>query len=271
MRRQTLSLQVSTSYERRHALELVEQLMPRSVRTRTGGGLRIHQTIARDLGTAILAGEYSPGDQIGIEVERAEALKVSRTAYREALRMLVAKGLLESRPKAGTHVRPREHWNLLDPDVLAWMFSSKPDEAFVQDLFELRGLLEPAAAELAAARRNSGQLEAMREALEAMRAHGLKTQAGQAADQRFHRELLAASGNRALSSLASSVGAAVQWTTHFKQKATAKPRDPIPDHERIFDAIAASDAEGARSAMQDLLSLALEDMAIPLRSARTGD
>ena len=64
---------------------------------------------------------------------------------REAIQVLTAKGLVESRPKAGTRVLPRNRWNLLDPDVLAWAFAGEPDIQFVRDLFELRAIVEPAA------------------------------------------------------------------------------------------------------------------------------
>lgn len=229
-----------------------------------GRALRIHQSLARQLGTAILSGEYQPGDGLGGEIEQSLALGVSRTPYREAIRILVAKGLLESRPKAGTHVTPRERWNLLDPEVLAWMFTGAPDPAFIRDLFELRGLLEPAAARLAAERRSAEQLGEMAAALAEMRDHGLATDAGRAADQRFHRVILAASGNLALASLASSVGAAVQWTTHFKQRASKRPRDPQHDHEAVYEAIAAADPERADRAMTDLLRLAFDDTAAAL-------
>ena len=93
------------------------------------GGLRIHQAIARQLGTAIVAGLHKPGDVFEGEIEAAERLRVSRTAYREAVRILVAKGMLESRPKAGTRVLPRSRWNVLDPEMLAWMFAGEPDPA----------------------------------------------------------------------------------------------------------------------------------------------
>lgn len=226
--------------------------------------LRIHQSIARQLGVAILSGEYQPGDTIPRASEHAATLKVSRTPYREALQILTAKGLLESRPKAGTQVTPRERWNLLDPDVLAWMFTGIPDEIFIRDLFELRNLLEPAAARWAAGRRTPEQQERMQDAIEGMRQHGLGTPEGQAADQRFHAAILEAAGNLALATLASSVGAAVRWTTHYKQRASKQPRDPLPDHEAVNDAIAEGDSERAGAAMQELLRLALQDMATAL-------
>ena len=233
--------------------------------------LRIHQEIAQRLGRAILGGGHAPGELFAGEIEAAEQLGISRTAYREAVRILTAKGLLESRPKAGTRVTPRTSWNLLDPDVLAWMFAGEPDVRFVRDLFELRGVIEPAASALAAERRSAPQIAAMGAALEEMERHGLATAAGQAADQRFHRAILAAAGNQALATLASSVGAAAAWSTRFKQRNRALPRDPVPDHRAVFDAIVAGDAAGARVAMSELLRLAIADMdmdATPLRMSR---
>lgn len=238
-----------------------EILSQRKARTKS---LRLHQAIANQLGIAIVSGEYQPGEPLMGEIEHSISMGVSRTPYREAIRILVSKGLLESRPKVGTHVTPRSRWNLLDPDVLAWMFQGEPDATFIHDLFELRQLLEPAAAGMAAARRSDAQLSQMRGALVGMERHGLATEEGRAADQEFHHAILEAGGNRALASLSSSIGAAVQWTTYFKQRASKAPRDPLPEHIAIYEAIAAMDPAAARVAMIELLRLALDDMAIDL-------
>jgi DNA-binding FadR family transcriptional regulator len=224
------------------------------------GRLRKHQSLARNLGIAILSGEFAPGDGLGGEIEQSEARGVSRTAYREAIRILIAKGLLESRPKAGTHVTERRRWNLLDPDVLEWMFEGPADERFIADLFELRGVIEPAAAALAALRHDDQDLALMDASLEGMRKHGLGTVEGQACDQEFHTALLDAARNEALASLATSVAAAVRWTTRFKQARQRRPRDPTPEHEAVRNAIASGAPQGAEAAMRELIRLALEDM-----------
>jgi DNA-binding FadR family transcriptional regulator len=117
------------------------------------------------MGVAIMSGEYPPGHSFLGEIEQSEHLGISRTAYREAIRILAAKGLVDSRPKAGTRVNPRHMWNLLDPDVLAWMFEQEPSERFIRDLFELRGVIESAAVDLAARRREQRHISAMAEAL----------------------------------------------------------------------------------------------------------
>src|SRR5262249_18820510 len=98
----------------------------------------LHGQVAHDIGAQILRGDLGPGDVLPNEADFSARLKVSRTALREAIKVLAAKGLVESRPKTGTRVRPRGEWNLLDPDVLAWQLAAGPVESFVADLFELR-------------------------------------------------------------------------------------------------------------------------------------
>lgn len=230
-----------------------------------GPAPRIHGTIARDLGIEIVGGRRPPGSILGGEIETSEALGISRTAYREAIRILAAKGLVESRPKAGTRVTARARWNLLDPDVLAWAFEGEPDVDFVHDLFELRAVIEPAASAFAARRRTEADIIEMDAALAEMARHGLAIAEGQAADQRFHRAILAAARNEPLAALASTVGAAVRWTTRFKFRKRAQPRDPLPDHVAVRDAIVNGNADAAHAAMGALLHLALVDMGVPER------
>lgn len=231
------------------------------------GSKRLHGSIAHALGVAIVTGRYKPGDTLPGEIEFSEQLNVSRTAYREAIRILAAKGLVESRPKAGTKVSDRSRWNLLDPDVLAWAFETdEPSEAFIRDLFELRLIVEPAAAGLAAERRTSGQLRRMEQALAAMTQFGLATPEGQAADRLFHQIILEATHNAPLFTLSSSIAAAVGWTTIFKQRKRELPRDPLPDHRVLYDAIAAASPGAARAAMTDLVRRALEDTELSLKA-----
>lgn len=220
---------------------------------------KIHGSITREIGIGIVSGVFRPGDTLLGEIEYAEQHHISRSAYREAIRTLTAKGLVSSRPKIGTRVSPRNRWNLLDPDVLGWMFETEPGEDFLADLFELRGIVEPAAAALAANRRDGRDLARMGHAIEEMKKHSLAAPEGREADQAFHNAILEASRNAPLMTLSSSIGAAVRWTTLFKQRHRALPRDPLPDHEAVYHAIANRDAEAARRAMVELIRLALID------------
>jgi DNA-binding FadR family transcriptional regulator len=232
---------------------------PSTQKPRARSKERIHGSIARKLGIAIVSGHLKPGETLDNEIASSEQMSVSRTAYREAVRILAAKGLVASRPKLGTQVCPRQAWHLLDPEVLSWFFESQPSQDFVLGLFELRLIIEPTAAALAAERRSPEDLAHMREVLQVMERYGLAKPEGQSADREFHNAILAATRNPVLFALSSSIGAAVRWTTIFKQRKRRLPRDPLPDHWRVFDAIAAGGAEAARSAMHNLVSLALED------------
>jgi DNA-binding FadR family transcriptional regulator len=224
---------------------------------------RIHGAVAHDLAVAILTGRHQPGDVLPGEIEFSEQLGISRSVYREAVRILAAKGLVESRPKAGTRVSDRARWNLLDPEILAWTFESEPSMAFIRELFELRMIVEPGAAELAARRRTGAHLARMGHALEEMARFGLTVPEGREADQRFHATVLAAAGNEPLASLSSSIAAAVTWTTIYKQRKRRLPRDPVPDHRALYEAIVAGDPAAARTTMVELIRLALADMEIP--------
>ncbi|WP_061934288.1 FadR/GntR family transcriptional regulator [Aureimonas sp. AU22] len=228
---------------------------------RRGRSQRLHGSIAQEIGTAILTGVYAPGDLLANEVDFSERLSVSRTAYREAVRILAAKGLVSSRPKAGTRVNARSTWNFLDPDILRWIFENgPPPPAFVRELFELRRIVEPAAAGLAALRHTKGDLAELRAALDLMGRHGLGVEEGRNADRVFHETILRATQNEALGTLASGIAAAVRWTTLFKSRDGRMPRDPVPEHAKVLNAIATGDAEGARSAMENLVGLAFQDI-----------
>ena len=224
-----------------------------------GRALRLHGTIARQLGIRIVSGKSRPGDLLDGEISAAEQLAVSRTAYREAVRILAAKGLVDARPKIGTRVNPQSMWHLLDPDVLDWTFAAEPDLVLLDSLFELRKVVESAAAGMAAQRRSAAHLRDMRTALEGMAAHTLATEAGRQADLDFHTILLRATGNPFIVSMANGVRAAIRTTTIYKQRHQPLRRNPLPDHLRVFEAIAAREPLRAQEAMGELIQLARID------------
>jgi DNA-binding FadR family transcriptional regulator len=229
--------------------------------TRFGAGRPkgIHSGIAHDLGIAIVSGKYPPGTVLSAEERFSTENKVSRGTYREAIRILAAKGLVYSRTKSGTRVSERSSWNMLDLDVLAWMFESQPSEAFIRSIFELRAIVEPGAAALAAQRRDGRELARMGHALQEMERLGLATAEGRAADQTFHHLVLEATRNEPLVTLSSSIAAAVEWTTMFARREKQKLRDPMPDHFAVYDAIVRGDADGARTRMAQLVANAFAD------------
>ncbi|KTT73556.1 FadR/GntR family transcriptional regulator [Sphingomonas endophytica] len=215
--------------------------------------------ITHDLGVAIVSGQLPPGTALLSEDRFSSEHGVSRGAYREALRILAAKGLVQNRPKSATRVNERSRWSMLDLDVLGWMFEGEPSRDFIAGIFELRSIVEPSAAALAAVRRDEKQLARMGHALEEMERYGLLDSVGRAADQRFHLLILEATRNEPLSTLSSSIAAAVEWTTRFARHHRQQRRDPMPDHHAVYAALVAGDAERARSTMATLIENALRD------------
>ena len=139
------------------ALALQTKTAPNSRMLRPAGA-SVHASLANEIGLRIVRGDYPPGAILPNEAKWSETFNVSRSAVREATKMLMAKGLLSSRPKVGSWVEPRERWNLLDRDVLGW-YSMSPDKAeFLRIVQEFRHIIEPEATALAAQRRSNNQM-----------------------------------------------------------------------------------------------------------------
>ncbi|UZK70285.1 FadR family transcriptional regulator [Sphingomonas sp. S1-29] len=220
---------------------------------------RVRGAVAHELGRSILAGAYRPGEFLLGEVVFAEKLGVSRGVYREAVQVLTGKGLVESRRKLGTRVLPRNRWNMLDPDVLAWGLANNPDLHLLRSLFEIRAVIEPAAAAFAAERHDAADIERLRHALDSMGRLSVFNEEGRAADRDFHAAILTASRNDALITLSAGITAAVGWTSDLVSRGKATPRDPMPDHIAVYNAIADRDPTAAFQAMKDLVDFALAD------------
>ncbi len=218
-----------------------------------------HDTIADALGVAILSGELVPGQLLNGEAEASTMHNISRGSYREAIRTLAAKGLISSRPKAGTRVLDRERWNLLDLDVLRWLFSSEPDEKILHDLFALRRIVEPAAAALAARNWNEQSIVPLRAAMDAMVTIPHTHEGWSAADKDFHDVIFQLAGNIFLVALSSAIIAAVRLSNTYKLRGPGPVRNSTVDHLRVYEAIIAQDDGLASSRMRELIDTALDD------------
>lgn len=215
-------------------------------------GSRIHAELAAGIGELILNGTYPPGSLLPNEAEWGRRFSASRTAVREAIKTLNGKGLLASRPKIGSRVEPRERWNLLDRDVMAWHRATLDETRFLHALQEVRRILEPGVAVLAARRRTDEQLIALESALEAMRtASG--PQAMVEADVAFHLCLLAAANNELLVPFGVIIEQSLASMFAYTARHTARPEHVLPLHTNVLKAIAQQSPEVARSAMAALL------------------
>jgi DNA-binding FadR family transcriptional regulator len=137
------------------------------------------------------------------------------------------------------------------------MLRTKPRAGLVDALFELRAIIEPEAAALAAQRRTRQHLDAIGQALAVMRKSTALASTWRRGTQDFHVAILHASGNPFLKTLTHGISTAVGAT--IKQHGQPPRSNPIREHERVYNCIAGMDAEGAREAMLDLLELAALD------------
>lgn len=218
----------------------------------TMAGGRRHAELAASIGTRILDGTYPPGTLLPNEAEWGRMFGASRTAVREAIKTLNGKGLLVSRPKIGSRVEPRERWNLLDRDVMDWNHAAMDKRAFLLSLQEVRRILEPGAALLAAKRRTPEQLAQLQAALEDMeRARTAEDMVEP--DVRFHLTLLACANNELLAPFGIVIEHALANLFTYTSRHHAQPGTVIPLHAEVVKAIAAAKPEAARRAMTTLL------------------
>jgi GntR family galactonate operon transcriptional repressor len=228
---------------------------------RTYPSLALPGRLAHQIGRQIVSGDRPEGDLLPHETELAEQFDVSRQAVREGLKVLAAKGLVTSRRRAGTHVAPREDWNLLDPDVLAWCSPASLETTFIRDLVELRLLIEPAAAWMAASRADPGAVDTIAAALAEMRRTAAMSEEFYAADVAFHSAIFAASGNSLINQLSTILAPLLQASLRTTHQAVATFPDAISAHADVYEAIVAREADLARSRMRALLSSVADEIA----------
>jgi len=215
--------------------------------------------VMHELGQRIVGGKVKPGDVLPREETLAESLQVSRTALREALKVLSAKGLIESRTGVGARVLEERYWNQLDADVLAWRCASMPTDDFVDKLVEMREIIEPAAAAAAARRRTAPQLVVIEEALNAMDA-AQTLEEWSKADLEFHDAVLHATGNELMQSLFSVIETSLGTFFTLSARNATNFKYSLPYHQKVFEAIKRKQPEVARKTMQTMIADSHENL-----------
>lgn len=219
--------------------------------------------LAVDLGCKITSGALAAGTILPTESEIQQQFGVSRTVVREAVRHLAAKGLVTVGPKVGTRVRASIDWNMLDIDVMHWHLMADIRRPFVEAVYEMRLINEPAAARLAASRIGPEQSEQLAAALQAMADHPRGSPELIAADLLFHRIILEATGNPILRSLGTMIerSLAISFSLSWRQN---PQEETVRQHGRVFDAIKRKDGEAAALFMRRLIESAFHDVAAAL-------
>ncbi len=221
----------------------------------------VRERVLATLGRRILSSYYPAGSTLPTEAQLCEEFGVSRTAMREAIKMLAAKGFVVSRQRAGTRVQDAIHWNRLDSDVLEWMGAVDPDPEFVRGLIEARQAIEPAAARLAAMRATAHDLALVEEAYEAMCAAPLEDLAACAeADVGFHIRILQASHNPVFASLGNLIGQALSNSFRLTTSVSRSYVATLTAHGDVLEAIRLRQPDVASERMRALIEIASADL-----------
>jgi len=207
----------------------------------------MHARIVQEVGMEIVSGKFAPGDRLPPEPTLCEAYGVSRPVLREATRVLVAKGLVISKPRVGSVVRPREEWHLLDPDVLYWTISVTPEGEFFQSLLTVRRIIEPAAAALAATEATDEDITRIRRAYDRMANATAATDLLEP-DLEFHRAVMASTHNDMLAFIGNMMSLALSESIKLTSRHPDTHALSLPRHRAILTAIENRDPLSARQA-----------------------
>ena len=228
----------------------------------------VHGNTVDHLGEAIVAGRYAPGASIPPEPALCAELGVSRTVVREAVKSLIAKGLITTGPKVGTRVLSEDHWNWFDPDVIVWQSKAGLTPEFLRDLQDLRRVVEPAAMRLAAIRATPQDIAEVELAYAGMRRAVDEGGDYVMYDLRFHQGLLRASRNRMLVQMSKALGALLRTSFEISSRRKNGPLISLPMHREVLDAVIARDPDRAEKAIQQLIDSARNDIEGVLASRR---
>jgi len=218
--------------------------------------------ITGTLAKQILAKVFRPGDRLPNENELGEQLGVSRTALRESIRTLAGKGLVASRPRTGTYVLPQESWNHMDPDLLLWRESIGVDVEFMNNLLEVRRIIEPSAAFLAAERATGHDLGRLQSSYDMMCCTSAQDiEQSICADEAFHVAVLTSSHNLFLINFGSMIGAALRTAFRLTTAVSDDYGGTLHVHGDVLEAIRMRRPAEAKAAMEQLLHIACTDLA----------
>ena len=223
----------------------------------------IRSRITRDLAIQIMSGKVPPGSRLPVEADLISALGVSRTVVREAVRTLAAKGIVVSRKKAGTIVRPMQDWNLLDGDVQQWLDEVDLGQTYMKDISEARLIFEPKAARLAALRGSQAELAQIADAYRRMRS-ALENDLERytEADLAFHQSILSASHNYVLSQMGKVISTALRRLLRASVEASGDYARGIRAHGDVLAAIRNRDPDEAERTMRALIAVSADDLSL---------
>jgi DNA-binding FadR family transcriptional regulator len=223
--------------------------MANSFNSIAGSKRSLHVQVAREIARGVLSGELAQGSILPGEMALCEQFGISRTALREAVKLLTSKGLLESKPKVGTRVVNRAYWNFLDPQLIEWMDGLADIDQFCQQFLGLRRAIEPEACALAAIHATAEQRielsETFQRMVEVSEAPEFNQENWLDIDTKFHSLIFNATGNNFYLPFGNILTTMFE---NFIAHSSEEGSTCIEEHRQIYDAIMAGNSDKARSA-----------------------
>jgi DNA-binding FadR family transcriptional regulator len=220
----------------------------------------LHGDVTRELALRILeADRHSEIVSFPNEAELSAQLGVSRTVIREAMKVLVDKGMVEMRPRAGTNSTPHSSWKLLDPDILTWQAELTPDSDLLLQLCEVRLAIEPTASGFAAVRATQDELDEIARRLmtrEALPANApLETIVD--LDWQFFNAVIAASHNPLLLNLNAIIRGPFRTTLLYTFSSATTIALALKAQKDLFKALHRKDPAAASKAAERAVGVAM--------------
>jgi DNA-binding FadR family transcriptional regulator len=229
-----------------------------AMRNRLG---RLCSSTTDAIGRLVVSGQIKPGEHLPTEAELCGQLGVSRTTVREAIKQLQGKGLLDSGPRTGMRVLSTACWNQLDGDVLGWRAEGGLTAELADQIYDLRGCVEPQSCRMAAVRATGGERRDITAAFELISSTNGSVDAHVAADVAFHLAIFAATQNPFLITLGSAIRTGLELAFHQSQQRRPMSDMELALHGRIARAIAAAEPDRAATAMTRLLRVSRRALA----------
>jgi DNA-binding FadR family transcriptional regulator len=229
--------------------------------------LGLHNEVVGRIGSLIAQGSIKPGTVLPNEPTLGTEFGVSRTALREAIKVLASKGLVEVRRKTGTRVRPHAEWSMLDPEVLSWLFSGAGVPVGMSDLMEVRKVVEPAAARMAALRASSEDLAEIRSAYLGMERSTDNLVSAVESDLRFHLAVLEATHNVFMRPFGALIQAALRASFRLTNSNSDLYSKTLARHRAVLEAIESGNGDESEASMLAILKQTSKDIATQTRAA----
>jgi len=210
---------------------------------------KVYEEIVAKIKDMVEKGRFKSGDQLPVERELAEVFRVSRSSVREALRSLETQGFIESRQGDGTYIASQPVESLVRP-LASVILTEKDDQ---MELFEMRRMIEPDLAYLAAERATEEEIAMMEKVLALQEEQIARGEYGTDVDRNFHHIMVRAARNKAILRITDNIIDLLAESREQYLQVEGRPQKSIMRHREVLDAIRARDPERAEKCMLEHL------------------